>query len=73
MDWRIIIFGSIGIILLTFLILCMCNRWLPVWFCNHLGYWHLEPKAKGFDGCSLHGICPRCGKHVMMDGQGNWF
>lgn len=42
------------------------------WPCNVMG-WHLEPEATGFDGCSRNGICPRCHKEVMQDGQGNWF
>jgi hypothetical protein len=42
------------------------------WFCNVMG-WHKAPKDQGFDGCSLNGCCPRCGKKVLQDGQGNWF
>jgi hypothetical protein len=41
------------------------------WFCNKMG-WHQRPKRIGFDGCSANGICPRCGKHVLQDSQGNW-
>lgn len=61
------------VVAVLMLILGICNRWLPVWFCNHFGKWHLEPKKKGYDGCSLNGNCPRCGKFVLMDSQGNWF
>ena len=50
-----------------------CNRWLPESIgCKMMG-WHLAPEKQGFDGCSLNGRCPRCGKSVMQDGQGNWF
>lgn len=43
-----------------------------VWFCREMG-WHKAPKEQGFDGCSKTGICPRCGKAVLQDSQGNWF
>jgi hypothetical protein len=55
------------------LILSSLNKYLPVWFCLNFGHWHLPPKQFGFDGCSSFGICPRCEKRVMQDGQGNWF
>jgi len=42
------------------------------WFCTFFG-WHKAPDAIGFDGCSLNGMCPRCGTHVLQDSQGNWF
>lgn len=42
------------------------------WFCDKMG-WHKSPNTIGFDGCSATGTCPRCGKHVMCDSQGNWF
>lgn len=42
------------------------------WFCRAMG-WHKTPVETGFDGCSCTGICPRCRKPVMQDGQGNWF
>ena len=42
------------------------------WFCTFWG-WHKAPKSQGFDGCSLNGKCPRCGKEVLQDSQGNWF
>ena len=42
------------------------------WFCNKMG-WHKAPKNTGFDGCSNTGVCPRCNKSVLQDGQGNWF
>lgn len=60
-------------ICLAFLMMTLCNRWLPVWFCKHFGYWHLAPVKQSFDGCSKTGTCPRCGKAVLQDSQGNWF
>ena len=42
------------------------------WFCATMG-WHRQPDSIGFDGCSRLGCCPRCGKHVLLDSQGNWF
>lgn len=41
------------------------------WICTKLG-WHRPPNYLDFDGCSSNGSCPRCGKHVMQDSQGNW-
>jgi len=63
----ILIVLGVGIIVIS-----LCNKHLPKWFCIHMG-WHLAPIAQGFDGCSFNGVCPRCGKHVLQDSQGNWF
>lgn len=41
------------------------------WLCKF--FWHKTPKDCKFDGASFYGACPRCGKNVMMDSQGNWF
>lgn len=27
----------------------------------------------GFDGASMGGRCPKCGRRVLQDSQGNWF
>lgn len=35
--------------------------------------WHKIIKIIGFDGCSIHGICKKCGKELMQDSQGGWF
>lgn len=61
-----------GVILIGLWSIVFFNRWLPRWFCDKMG-WHLAPKLQGFDGCSLTGICPRCGKEILRDSQGNWF
>jgi hypothetical protein len=58
--------------LVSMVVLSFCNDFLPVWFCKHLG-WHKAPSKRGFDGASFTGTCPRCGKHVLQDSQGNWF
>lgn len=34
--------------------------------------WH-KVKKGSFDGCSIHGICERCGRELMQDSQGGWF
>jgi len=66
-------FLGLILVLISAAIMCaLCNRYLPIWFCHHMG-WHLAPTNIGFDGCSNEGICPRCGKHVLQDSQGNWF
>ena len=58
---------------ISMIVLGFCNQFLPVSFCRVLG-WHLSPQqGQGFDGCSFTGICPRCGKQVLQDSQGNWF
>ena len=70
MDLIIVI--SLAVMVLTGIILALINEHLPKWFCDKMG-WHLAPTQIGFDGCSLEGTCPRCGKHVLQDSQGNWF
>jgi hypothetical protein len=62
----------IGVCIVPMLLGIALNKHLPVWACTRMG-WHLAPQSMGFDGCSLKGICPRCGKHVLQDSQGNWF
>lgn len=47
------------------------TRWQR-FLCNVMG-WHKRPQLIGFDGCSLGGACPRCGRRVLQDSQGNWF
>ena len=62
----------LSLFLAAVLLSVIFNKYLPVWFCRRIG-WHLRPNEIGFDGCSLNGICPRCGKEVLQDSQGNWF
>lgn len=69
---EVVFFSVVLLVLLTGLMLAVFNKYLPVWFCNHMG-WHLTPKKQGNDGCSNTGVCPRCGKPVLQDSQGNWF
>lgn len=49
-----------------------CTSWLPKWFCDHIG-WHKTPLAQHFDGCSIGGKCPRCGRNVLADSNGDYF
>jgi len=42
------------------------------WFCRKLG-WHKDVINTGFDGCSLHGKCNRCGEELLQDSNGDWF
>jgi len=55
-------------------ILWVMNDFLPLprWACDRLG-WHLMPKELSSDGFNVIGKCPRCGKKIMQDSQGNWF
>jgi len=59
-------------IFVIWIALASFNDYLPKWACTILG-WHIAPKKPGFDGVNLFGICPRCGKKVLRDSQGNWF
>jgi len=67
-----IFFYFILSILIFMILIRVFNKFLPVWFCKILGG-HIAPTKQGFDGCSKNGICPRCGKKVLQDSQGNWF
>ena len=68
----IIIISILVLLIVTFIVLALCNRWLPKWACTKMRR-HLQPKQIGFDGCSAKGTCPRCGEKVLQDSQGNWF
>jgi len=63
---------SILILIVISILLAIFNKYLPVWFCNKLG-WHLRPLNIKQDGFNFTGRCPRCNKHVLQDSQGNWF
>lgn len=65
---------TVLIIIIFGLVVLSLNKCLPKcrWFCDRLG-WHLEPHPKYFVGCNINGTCPRCGKKVLQDSQGNWF
>lgn len=64
------------VVLLVFfggaVLLALLNPVLPRWFCDHMD-WHLRPLSMGFDGMSMNGVCPRCGREVLLDSQRNWF
>jgi len=48
------------------------KRRIGLWFCRVMD-WHKTPIVQGFDGASFCGVCPRCGRRVLRDSQGNWF
>ncbi len=41
--------------------------------CDTYGWHNGNGGTQGFDGCSFHSACSKCGKKVMQDSQGNWF
>lgn len=64
---------ALAVLIVTVLILGIVSSFSSSkWFCRVMG-WHREPNEHGFDGVSFNGCCPRCGKHVLLDSQGNWF
>ena len=67
-----IVLGIIGLIIFVMTILSLINSHLPRWFCDALG-WHLAPDEICFDSASFSGVCPRCGKPILQNSQGNWF
>ena len=68
-DWAQLVVGVVCVILVG---LVLCNQWLGKWACR-VFHWHVAPSERTFDGCSSHGVCPRCGKEVMQDSNGDWF
>lgn len=68
----ILMFCLLGGGLLLLIVPPYLNRWLPKWACGWLG-WHLPPKTQEFNGCHFTGPCPRCGRRMLQDSQGNWF
>ena len=55
------------------LIIPFFNKKLPLEACTYVG-WHLEPNSVNvLNAFQPIGTCPRCGKSVMLDSQGNWF
>jgi hypothetical protein len=65
-----IVLGALIVILFGMMIINVFSK--STWFCIKMG-WHRTPIRIGFDGMSRNGECPRCGKSVMQDSQGNWF
>ena len=52
------------------------QRWLVVWRrfnCETLGSHYAPTSGMGFDGATVNGRCPHCGRRVGQDSQGNWF
>jgi hypothetical protein len=50
------------------------RRRFALWRCRVLG-WHPQRTrvTVGFDGCSIHARCGRCGFTGMVDSQGGLF
>lgn len=67
-----LVFLMMAMMLATLMALAFCNPRLGKWACSLLG-WHLPPENPRSDGTVSYGICPRCGKSVLQDSQGNWF
>ena len=67
--------GMVALLLVIIVLwaLCLFNNWLPRWFCDHFPYWHIKPKEIRMEGVNAKGKCPRCGRDVMSDSQGNWY
>jgi hypothetical protein len=69
---NLLLFICLGV-MISQIVIGLCSRWLPKWYaCDGMG-WHMRPDIIGFDGCSNNGQCPKCGKDVMQDSQGNWY
>jgi hypothetical protein len=71
-----ILLFCLGNMLLSIL-LCVFSGFLPKWYaCDCMG-WHKRPNNIVNNGHAgfVHnnGTCPKCGKEVMQDSQGNWF
>jgi len=68
----VIVVPSLVLVACLFVMLIISKFSNSTWFCIKMG-WHRTPIRIGFDGASRNGECPRCGKSVMQDSQGNWF
>ena len=66
------IYILLGFVVTGLLLIVVSQFSKAKFFCKVFG-WHWAPYDQGFDGCSKNGKCPRCGKSVMQDSQGNWF
>lgn len=65
-EWALVIVWVLGVLVHCF------NRYMPLWVCTKLG-WHLRPEDVKYRGINATGTCPRCGKYICKDSQGNWF
>lgn len=55
-------------------ILCFIDKkYGTSYSCKQWGWHNGSGNVTGFDGCSIHATCGKCGKKVMQDSQGNWF
>lgn len=60
------------IIMLVLIIINSFCKYNGIFFCKFFG-WHKKPKDIEIRGINNVGTCPRCGKRVIQDSQGNWF
>lgn len=65
-----ILFGAFVLIVFGMMIVNTFSK--SKWFCIKMG-WHRTPIRIDSDGFQQNGECPRCGKSVIQDSQGNWF
>ncbi len=67
----------IGVVCVVVSVLYLAGSFVMIfvpysWACDWAGT-HFPGNKQSFDGCSLHSVCQKCGREVMLDGQGNWF
>lgn len=68
-------FIIIGIVITVFLIATIFYSrfgWFKSLYHEALR-WHMPTDKIGFDGCSYKSECKYCGKHILQDGNGDWF
>jgi len=73
MDIPLLILSILFMAIAGILILLIVSKFSDnPWFCTTMG-WHEAPASPKSDGFQSSGVCPRCGKEVILDSQGNWF
>lgn len=66
---------AIALFLTPFVLLIIDKSLGTAISCSTFGWHNGKGKSDGpgFDGCSVHAKCSKCGQEVMQDSQGNWF
>lgn len=75
MNGGMIFIISVTAIVAILVVLCVINSFCTTkgkFFCKYFG-WHKTPKDITLDGINFKGKCPRCGKEVLRDSNGDWF
>ena len=73
------VIGILGCVFVCPYILLIVDRFKGTHYSCTMWGWHNGKGGVSYagemtnDGCSNHGTCSKCGKHVMQDSQGNWF